>query len=277
MGKAKGTIKIISQGKIDVIEKDFMENSEKSKPMTQQEICKICETKDCKNCNSRQDKDESEKENFKIPVLPEAPEIPAEFINYRMTLKEQLRRKDSLEYNIANLKAQLKAVEKSIEDMNKQFANEEYTGDLFKQKKPEENKPISKPSKREDGPEYDEFIALVAEEKRFIEDVLDTSDYNPEYNALIEFVLTNPESTTAYVMYSKVTFEKATEDDEDYSLFTMPKIDDRSDFITTFVCEPDRNKFKEIMERQGELKFESKQKEQDKDERPKRGQKINLI
>lgn len=294
--------KILSQGKVDVIEKDLL--NDETKPEIACDAWPNCEDKNCIDCNSRQmpaltprGKAALEKARGKFPkdffednLIPSGEnettdkqpdvtekvkagqtdeklsDIPAEYVNYRVTLRNLLREKDGLEYRISSLKTQLKAADKAIETLNKEFVSGEYTGELFSNgnSKAFDMAPGFM-TKREDGPDFDEFLVLAGESFSFIDEHI-TSGTNIFHAALLDFVTSNPDSATAKLLYHKVSFVKLEEDDEDYDTFELPNLDDRSDFLTAFVPVEDRVKYNEVMAKWSKKIEEAGEKEDDEKE-----------
>lgn len=268
-----------------------MSKTKKEQKNTNTEVCSKCETMNCKDCNSQQtnayneivwpgcddqnicgnrehggcmecstyidakNKRTAAKKTEEIKTAVE-PEIPVEFYNYRSALKQFLLEKDSLEYSIASLKTQLKAVEKRIENMNKQFANGEYTGELFAQKQPS-NVPFNTiPAKRHDGPDYDEYLVIVGEKFSNDQNFATLNENAVPEVALYDLITSNPDSATARLIYSKVIFTKYEESGE-YESLILPGIDDRSDFQSAFISEENREEYNKYLEKWEKIRQEN--------------------
>ncbi len=126
--------------------------------------------------------------------------------NYRVALKDALQKRLELKVAIAARKKELHAVEKRIVEMNRQYAEGDYTGELFSQaeaaaKKDEQPNNLIE---REDGLTFNIFLKMIQHE---MEDYLD-EDYftqggffHAQAAAVLDFVEANPQSATAFKMF----------------------------------------------------------------------------
>lgn len=192
--------------------------------------------------NEKADQETDQEKAKDAPGEAEKPLAEDEkIINYRVSLRNALSEKDSLEYRISSLKTQLKACEKNIENINRQFVTGDFTGDLFADQKAKEKQDMAFSTfGNRDEMSFDDFLTECGVK-------LSACFENPaglgQHGALLDFITSNPDTATAKMLYTKAIFTKLEPGDKDFDSFDIPLVDPELDFILFFVADVDRAKY----------------------------------